>query len=145
MSIIIFLTNQEILKSKKNISVLWTTICGISSIILIWAAEFYTIQIFMLILLTSGCCGSIISAIAIDLFPTSIKAMALCLILMCGRLFAALGSNIIGYLLVINCDVVFILVAVVLLSKNFICFSLTKLISCFDLGCSAVGLTLSNS
>ncbi|XP_063709531.1 uncharacterized protein LOC134838024 [Culicoides brevitarsis] len=105
---------------KRNLLIIWTTICGLSSIILIWSTDFYTILTFLVILLTSGCCGSIISAIAIDLFPTSIKAMALCLILMCGRLFAGLGSNVIGYLLLINCDSVFWMVGAVLLGCTFV-------------------------
>uniref|UniRef100_A0A336MCI5 CSON015089 protein n=1 Tax=Culicoides sonorensis TaxID=179676 RepID=A0A336MCI5_CULSO len=109
---------------KRNLLMFWTTVCGLSSIVLIWAAEFHTILVFMLILLTSGCCGSLISAIAIDLFPTSIKAMALSLILMCGRLFAGLGSNLIGYLLLINCDSVFWIVGAALL------------------GCTCVGFTI---
>lgn len=85
-----------------------------------WANEFYTILFFLVVLLACGCCGSIISAITFDLFPTSIKAMALCFVLMIGRLCAALGSNIIGWLLVANCDAVFYVVGGVLLGKVFV-------------------------
>lgn len=125
-----------------DVKVIWTTICGLASIVLIWSAEFHTILIFMVILLTSGCCGSLISAIAIDLFPTSIKAMALCLILMCGRLFAGLGSNIIGYLLLINCDSVFWMIGAVLLGKK-----RNKILNYIETsfkpsGCTCVGLTI---
>lgn len=102
---------------KRNLLVAWTTLCGLSSLVLVWTTDFTLILIFMVSLLASGCCGSLISAISFDLFPTTIKATALCLILMCGRLCAALGSNIIGWLLVINCNAVFWLVGVVLLGK----------------------------
>lgn len=69
--------------------------------------------------------------------------MALCLILMCGRLFAGLGSNIIGYLLLINCDSVFWMVGAVLLGKFLSFLKLNVKVKVTSLtGCSFVGLTI---
>lgn len=47
----------------------------------------------------------------------STRAMALCLILMTGRLGAMAGSNLIAYLLSINCNLIFILFGGLLLGK----------------------------
>lgn len=82
-----------------------------------WASEFYTIMTFFVILLASGCCGSLISAITFEIYPTSVKAMALCFVLMMGRLCAALGSNVVGWLLIVNCDAVFYVIGAVLLCE----------------------------
>ena len=50
---------------------------------------------------------------AMELF----RAMALCLILMTGRLGAMVGSNVVGFLLTLNCEMIFILLGGLLIGE----------------------------
>ena len=43
--------------------------------------------------------------------------MALCLILMTGRLGAMVGSNLVAFLLIYNCDLIFVLLGGLLLGE----------------------------
>ncbi|XP_063226477.1 synaptic vesicle glycoprotein 2B-like isoform X2 [Bacillus rossius redtenbacheri] len=61
-----------------------------------------------------GMCVSILNSLVVDVFPTHLRAMAVCLSLMMGRLGTALSSYMLGALLDINCEVVvFVLVGIV--------------------------------
>lgn len=49
--------------------------------------------------------------------PPQSRAMALCLILMTGRLGAMVGSNVVAFLLTYNCDLIFVLLGGLLLGE----------------------------
>lgn len=70
-----------------------------------------------MLFLSAGLCAGIISAISVALFPTNYRAMATCLILMFGRIGAVGGSNFVGLLLDVNCDLIFYLYSALILSK----------------------------
>uniref|UniRef100_A0A182Q7L5 Major facilitator superfamily (MFS) profile domain-containing protein n=1 Tax=Anopheles farauti TaxID=69004 RepID=A0A182Q7L5_9DIPT len=62
---------------------------------------------FYLILLSCGFCISVVNACAIDLFPTNLRAMAVCISLLFGRLGSIVGSNLVGFLLDTHCELTF--------------------------------------
>lgn len=78
--------------------------------------QFYVMAICFMIFLSCGLCGGIISAISIAIFPTNIRAMATCMILMLGRLGAVAGSNFIGIMLNGHCELIFYLYGILILS-----------------------------
>lgn len=65
------------------------------------------IQILIGVFLMGGAAIGVVNAIVVDLFPTEIRAMALALSLMGGRLGAVTGSNIVGPLIYKACDFTF--------------------------------------
>ncbi|XP_058064392.1 synaptic vesicle glycoprotein 2C isoform X1 [Anopheles bellator] len=87
----------------------WFVVCGICGIAVLWTSDFFLTLVLIAAFDASGCLGGILSAISVDLFPTNYRAMAMCLILMIGRLGAMAGSNLIAYLLSINCALIFYL------------------------------------
>jgi MFS transporter, VNT family, synaptic vesicle glycoprotein 2 len=93
---------------KRNLLVFWFVLCGAAAIALIWTTNFTLNIVLIVVFLIVGNCGSIMSAISVDIFPTSVRAMALCLVLMVGRFGAMAGSNLIGYLLITNCNLIFV-------------------------------------
>ncbi|XP_063827226.1 uncharacterized protein LOC135076735 [Ostrinia nubilalis] len=46
--------------------------------------------------LCCGCAASVLAAIAVEVFPTSVRALALCTLYMAGRSGAAVGANVMG-------------------------------------------------
>lgn len=94
---------------KKLLLNLWYVACGVCGVAALWTSDFYLTLLVIVVFLAVGCCGSVLSAISVDLFPTNYRAMALCLILMTGRLGAMVGSNVVGFLLTYNCELIFIL------------------------------------
>ncbi|XP_053698458.1 synaptic vesicle glycoprotein 2C [Sabethes cyaneus] len=97
------------LVGKKLLLNIWYVASGVCGIGALWTSDFYLTLLVIVVFLAVGCCGSVLSAISVDLFPTNYRAMALCLILMTGRLGAMIGSNLVGFLLTYNCDLIFIL------------------------------------
>ncbi|CAO1393250.1 unnamed protein product [Diamesa tonsa] len=124
-SVIYFLNGVIINKTgKKNLLTLWFVICGFCGILIPWTSDYYWILTLMVGFLTVGVCGSILSAIVVDLFPTNVRAMALCLILMIGRLGAMAGSIFVAYLIVRSCELMFALFGGLLLISAVISFLL---------------------
>lgn len=70
------------------------------------------IQVLLAIFLLGTSIIGIINAIIVDLFPTQIRGMALAISLMCGRIGAMAGSNLIGQILYYLCDYLFYILAV---------------------------------
>ncbi|XP_055524486.1 synaptic vesicle glycoprotein 2C [Wyeomyia smithii] len=103
------------LVGKKLLLNIWYVASGVCGIIALWTSDFYLTLLVIVVFLAVGCCGSVLSAISVDLFPTNYRAMALCLILMTGRLGAMIGSNLVGFLLTYNCDLIFSLLGSLLI------------------------------
>ncbi|CAG9787480.1 unnamed protein product [Diatraea saccharalis] len=57
----------------------------------------------LIMALCSGCAASILAAIAVDVFPTCLRAMAMCVMYMVGRTGAAVGSYLLGATLNTHC------------------------------------------
>lgn len=102
---------------KKNLLLIWMIIAGISCLMIHWVSSYALSIVLLTLTMTTGTCGGIVSAISIEYFPTNINAMAMCLIMMSGRLGAVVGSNIIGLAIFSNCDMLFyIFVAIIVIA-----------------------------
>lgn len=66
---------------------------------------------FLILFLCTGVAGNVVNLSTVDLFPTALRAMAVCISLMFGRLGGVVGSNITARLLVANCEMAFYLPA----------------------------------
>ncbi|CAD7090048.1 unnamed protein product [Hermetia illucens] len=85
----------------------WLLACGIAGIALYWARGFYLCAVLFIIFIGTGNCGGIVCTISVDYFPTEISALAMCLIMLIGRLGVVVGSNIYGLILEENCNILF--------------------------------------
>uniref|UniRef100_A0A182XF22 Major facilitator superfamily (MFS) profile domain-containing protein n=1 Tax=Anopheles quadriannulatus TaxID=34691 RepID=A0A182XF22_ANOQN len=81
--------------------------CGISGILIVFIDLPLLAIWFYVILLTCGFCISVVNACTVDLFPTNLRAMAVCISLMFGRLGSVVGANIVGFLLDSQCELTF--------------------------------------
>ncbi|XP_041788499.1 putative transporter svop-1 [Anopheles merus] len=95
---------------------------GCSGIVLQFVANPYiTIALFCSFLVFAGTSISILNGATVSIFPTNVRAMAVCLSLMMGRLGSVFGSNLVGLILEENCTLTFYLFA----SGSIICAVLT--------------------
>lgn len=107
-SIVYFVNGMIINKvGKKNLLTIWFVLCGAAGAAIPWTSDYNVIVGLMVIFLTSGVCGSLLSAILVDLFPTNVRAMSLCIVLMIGRLGAVAGSNFVSFMITTQCEMMF--------------------------------------
>ncbi|XP_067013217.2 synaptic vesicle glycoprotein 2B [Anabrus simplex] len=74
----------------------------------------------------STMCVSVVNSIVVDLFPTQLRAMAVCLSLMCGRLGTIVGSLVVGQLLELSCGAVFFVLSGIILGCGFMGFLIPR-------------------
>ncbi|XP_031639091.1 synaptic vesicle glycoprotein 2B-like [Contarinia nasturtii] len=94
---------------KFPILIITTMMSGLSGM-LCMLIDNPTIQIYCFILLM--CCGwgvNIVNDSTVEIYPTSLRAMAICISLMFGRLGSVFGANIAALLLENHCETVFYL------------------------------------
>lgn len=115
----IYFVNGLVIKKvgKKNLLAIWFVLCGITGALIPWTTDYYMILFLMLIFLTCGVCGSILSAVLVDIFPTNVRAMSLCVVLMVGRMGAVAGSNFVSFMIVKECEAMFSLFGGLLLAS----------------------------
>ncbi|XP_070506110.1 synaptic vesicle glycoprotein 2C-like [Chironomus tepperi] len=107
-SIVYFFNGLVINKfGKKNLLALWFILSGLSSIQVPFNKNYYVILFLLLIFLTCGCCGSITSACIVDIYPTNIRAISLCIILIIGRIGAIVGSVFVSFMIATSCTAMF--------------------------------------
>ncbi|CAD7090047.1 unnamed protein product [Hermetia illucens] len=92
---------------KKYLMMFWFLFAGVTAIPLIWVRGFYPIVVLFICFLVVGVCGGLVTTIAVDFYPTGISAMAVCLIMMIGRIGVVAGSNSVGIILNTNCEAIF--------------------------------------
>ncbi|CAO1413974.1 unnamed protein product [Diamesa serratosioi] len=80
-------------------------VCGISIIFV--TIPLLSIYLYV-ILLACGLVVSVVNASTVDLFPTNLRAMAVCISLMFGRLGSVFGANVVGLLLDSYCNITFV-------------------------------------
>ncbi|XP_037050123.1 synaptic vesicle glycoprotein 2B-like [Bradysia coprophila] len=107
---------------KSLLFPIWLLVSTTTTLCIIWADIFYFHVVLTIFMISCGYCGSIITAVAVDLFPTHYKGMALCLVMMFGRIGAVVGSNFVGALLDGECSAIFTINASLLLVATIICF-----------------------
>lgn len=93
------------------------TISMVAGILLNFLESFYVIFLDFVIFLSCILVSNFVMAVAISLYPTQYRATATSFIFMCGRLGGAMGSNIVGFLLARNCEMIFYSFSVILFSK----------------------------
>ncbi|XP_013192891.1 synaptic vesicle glycoprotein 2C [Amyelois transitella] len=98
-----------------------TGLCGIGAH---FAANTQLAVILFAIFQMSGACIGLMNAVAVELFPTKYRAMAVCLCMMMGRAGSMVGSNLIGVFLQSNCGLSFYLFGGILIVNAAFCITL---------------------
>ncbi|XP_065364983.1 synaptic vesicle glycoprotein 2B-like [Calliphora vicina] len=78
--------------------------CGLSGILSL-IINVPLVAIYMLVIML--CCGlgtSVMNTIVVDIYPTNLRAMAVCISLMLGRIGSVTGSNVMGALIETHCE-----------------------------------------
>ncbi|XP_055846361.1 synaptic vesicle glycoprotein 2B-like [Episyrphus balteatus] len=97
--------------------------CGVLSVIVdIPIVAVY----FLVVLLVVAISSSVLSAIVVDMYPTHLRAMAVCISLMIGRIGSVTGTNIVGALIENHCQMALLLASSFLLLGAFTAFLLPK-------------------
>lgn len=74
--------------------------------------------IFQATMVTSN---MIIAGIGVELFPTRVNSIAVCFIMCCGRVGAALSNALFGWLMDKHCEIPIVIVAVIVLAGGALC------------------------
>ncbi|XP_075976263.1 synaptic vesicle glycoprotein 2B-like [Anticarsia gemmatalis] len=82
-------------------------VCGAATVGAAWVPHGAAATALLILALCSGCAASILAAIAVDVFPTTLRAMAMCVMYMVGRGGAAMGSYFLGATLDLHCHEAF--------------------------------------
>lgn len=117
MVVYIFIGSVINIFGKKNLIVGFLTITGIAGLCAQYITGYTAIQVLTGLFLMGGCGIGIVNAIVVDLYPTQIRAMAMAVSLMFGRLGAVAGSNVVGPLIYNFCDYFFYIFAADHISK----------------------------
>ncbi|XP_046682498.1 synaptic vesicle glycoprotein 2B-like isoform X2 [Homalodisca vitripennis] len=97
---------------RKLFLMLCFIIGGMSTILIVWIPDATIIVIlFGSLPLFTGICYNIIASFMVEFFPTYIRAMAVSLCLICGRLGSILGSQLFSHLIDSHCLLLFYLIA----------------------------------
>lgn len=96
--------------------------CGSFGIITVFT-DFPMLSIyFYLILLLCGLAITIVTAATVDLYPTNLRAMAVCISLMFGRLGSVVGANFVGIFLDNYCSATFLMSGISLVCCGILAF-----------------------
>ncbi|XP_032516056.2 uncharacterized protein LOC116769137 [Danaus plexippus] len=98
-----------------------TGLCGIGAHLA--SSKKIAVVLFAIFQMCGACIG-LMNAVAVELFPTKNRAMAICLSMMMGRVGSMVGSNLIGFFLSTNCGLSFYLFGGVLIICALCCFAL---------------------
>lgn len=97
--------------------------CGIASI----HVNNPSISVYLYVLLFL--CGvgiNVLGAATVELYPTHLRGMAICISLMFGRLGSVVGANIVGLLLAEHCESTFYISTIALILCGFLAFLIPK-------------------
>lgn len=97
--------------------------CGIASI----NVDNPTISVYLYVLLFL--CGvgiNVLGAATVELYPTHLRGMAICISLMFGRLGSVVGANIVGLLIAEHCEATFYISTTALILCGFLAFLIPK-------------------
>lgn len=95
---------------------------GLSGLLVVFVDHPVIATYFYVWLLVSGVNNTLLNTVTYDLFPTNLRALAMSLSLMMGRLGSLVGGNIAGLLLERNCGSMFMLSGVVLVFAGVLTF-----------------------
>lgn len=109
---------------KKPILVVILGFTGISGICAHLAYNQQLAVVLFAVFQMSGACIGLMNAVAVELFPTKFRAMAICLSMMMGRVGSMVGSNLIGLFLEVNCGAGFYLFGSIIIINSLFCLTL---------------------
>ncbi|XP_049842896.1 synaptic vesicle glycoprotein 2B-like isoform X1 [Schistocerca gregaria] len=90
--------------SKKTIIAVCLAVSGACGVSMIWAqTELQILLLPMAFIVLSGMCIAVVNSVVVDIFPTYLRAMAVCLSLCCGRLGTFITSLMLGALIDSSC------------------------------------------
>ncbi|XP_055842579.1 uncharacterized protein LOC129909530 [Episyrphus balteatus] len=82
----------------------------------------YSLQVW----LVCGLGATVLSSITVDIFPTHLRAMAICISLMCGRIGSVSGTNVVGALLENHCKTGLLIAGIFLMLSGVLAFLLPR-------------------
>ncbi|XP_037044114.1 synaptic vesicle glycoprotein 2B-like [Bradysia coprophila] len=101
--------------------------CGVSGFSLIFVNQPMVSSYLYIFLLAVGVAIPVLNASTVELFPTKLRAMALCLSLMSGRIGSVIGANLIGTMLDNYCDYTFVMPTILLISSGCLAFTIPNI------------------
>ncbi|KAM7350063.1 synaptic vesicle glycoprotein 2A-like [Cochliomyia hominivorax] len=111
---------------KQIILFVCLAICGVCGVLTIYV-DIPMLAIYLyVILLLCGLAINVLSAATVDLYPTRLRAMAVCISLMMGRLGSVVGANIVGALLSNHCEAAFLTSGIGLIFAGCLGFFIAK-------------------
>ncbi|KAI8120333.1 Synaptic vesicle glycoprotein 2B [Lucilia cuprina] len=87
--------------------------CGL---VAVWLPYTSVAAIFYVLLFLVGVCINVLGGATVEIFPTQLRAMAMCVSLMMGRIGSVVGTNIVGALLATYCEITFYISCFALMS-----------------------------
>lgn len=97
-------------------------VCGVSGVLLAFINTPTLSIYFYVILLLCGLASTVVNAATIDLYPTKIRAIAVCTFLTMGRVGSVVGSNCYGLLIDFYCDGAFLVSGISLICGGALAF-----------------------
>lgn len=111
---------------KCTILFVCLSVCGVCGIAATYVDIPMVATYLYIALLLCGLGINVLSAATVDLYPTRLRAMAVCISLMMGRLGSVVGANVFGALLSNHCETAFIVSGVSLIFSGVLGFLITK-------------------
>uniref|UniRef100_T1PCW5 Major Facilitator Superfamily protein n=1 Tax=Musca domestica TaxID=7370 RepID=T1PCW5_MUSDO len=102
--------------SKKCIMVIMILTCSSCGLAAIWLPYTSISAILYVLLFLVGISINVLGAATVDLYPTKLRAMAMCVSLMMGRIGSVVGTNIVGALIADSCEMTFYISCFAMLS-----------------------------
>lgn len=97
---------------------------AVASFLLIIVDAPLTLPYIYIWMLSVGISANVVNASTVELYPTNLRAMAVCISLMFGRLGCVVGSNVIGLLLDQFCQYTFFMPTILLISSGLLAFTI---------------------
>uniref|UniRef100_A0A8D8EB46 Synaptic vesicle glycoprotein 2B n=1 Tax=Culex pipiens TaxID=7175 RepID=A0A8D8EB46_CULPI len=94
--------------SGKTMMIINMAVAGVAGIALQFVSNSYVVAVlFCVEIMFAGMCVMLVNALAVSLFPTHVRGMAVSLVNMAGRFSCFVGSAVIGLLMAQNCPLTF--------------------------------------
>ncbi|KAL9705705.1 hypothetical protein quinque_009223 [Culex quinquefasciatus] len=92
----------------KTMMIINMAVAGVAGIALQFVSNSYVVAVlFCVEIMFAGMCVMLVNALAVSLFPTHVRGMAVSLVNMAGRFSCFVGSAVIGLLMAQNCPLTF--------------------------------------
>ncbi|XP_075154436.1 synaptic vesicle glycoprotein 2B-like isoform X1 [Haematobia irritans] len=115
--------------SKLVIMVTMIIFCSSCGLAAVWIPYTSVSAILYVVLFLVGISINVLGAATVDLYPTQLRAMAMCVSLMMGRIGSVVGTNIVGALVANYCEMTFYISCFAMLSCALLILFLPRSIS----------------